>query len=577
VPRILFISTDSGPLARKAAEVARELTPRAWEVWCCVPNNDQPEELVHDPSGGILRFLPIQEAAANSLDVVIQMSHTPLASDLVFADLPIRICWHPEDFGYDQFESPASIDLAWDEQRDQILRKRLRELFVNEILEAGLRIRLTFGSLINHLTEGVMAHDKNRKIFLWNRTAELITGFKAEDVIGKDCHQIFPDRFCGGDCSFCEHTYLHKSKLRYTNHFVKKNGQIRDLEMSVVTLDTTDRGVIGALVLFRDMTELYTLRRKTHSEAGFHGMVGKHQTMLKVYEAIEDLANVNVPILILGDSGTGKEMVARALHEIGPRAQKPLVPVNCGALPEGTLESELFGHVRGAFTGAIRDKKGRFELADGGILFLDEIGEISPNLQVKLLRVLQENQFVPVGGEKTISVDVRIVCATNRNLKEMTQKGLFREDLYYRLAVVPITLPSLRERIDDIPALIDHYLTQVSSQIGAHGVVVSDSAMEMMLRYSWPGNVRELRNAVQYGIIKSRSGTILPEHLPPEVQDQSTEQQVVRPPGRPSKLSVENVQSVMQEVDGNKAKAARLLGVSRTTLYKTLTELDLDT
>ncbi|HEX04777.1 MAG TPA: PAS domain S-box protein [Bacteroidetes bacterium] len=440
-------------------------------------------------------------------------------------------------------------------------------------MEAGLRIRLTFGSLINHLTEGVMAHDRNRKIFLWNRTAELITGYMAEEVIGMDCHLVFPDRFCGGDCSFCAATLHSKTRLRYSSHFVRQDGRVRDLEMSVVTLDTVDRGIIGALVLFRDLTELHNLQRKTHSQAGFHGIVGKHPTMLKVYDSIEELARVNVPTLILGESGTGKEMVAKALHEIGPRAKKPFVPVNCGALPEGTLESELFGHVRGAFTGAIRDKKGRFELADGGTLFLDEIGEISASLQVKLLRVLQEGQLVPVGGEQSITVDVKIVCATNRNLKEMTQQGRFREDLYYRIAVVPIQLPTLRERTEDIPALIEHYLDQVSGQIGAEHVVVSKAALNLMMQYTWPGNVRELRNAIQYGIIKTHSGEVLPEHLPPEVLPDSPVQVDSRPPGRPQKLTSGEVKTVMSQVDGNKAKAARLLGVSRTTLYKMLSDL----
>jgi transcriptional regulator with GAF, ATPase, and Fis domain len=316
------------------------------------------------------------------------------------------------------------------------------------------------------------------------------------------------------------------------------------------------------------------LRRKSSGRSGFHGMIGEHPSMRTVYESIEEVAPVNVPILIQGESGTGKEMVAKAIHEIGPRAKQPFVPVNCGALPEGTLESELFGHVRGAFTGAIRDKKGRFELADGGVLFLDEIGEITPGLQVKLLRVLQENQFVPVGGEKPVQVDVQILCATNRDLKRMTQQGRFREDLYYRLAVVPITLPPLRERGSDIPDLVEYYLDQVSVQIGAERVRVSSETMEMLRAYPWPGNVRELRNAIQYGIIKTRSGVIQPSHLPPEILDHVRHAREPALPGRPPKLQAEEVRDVMVRVDGNKAKAARLLGVSRTTLYKMLEQLE---
>ncbi|MBD3165999.1 PAS domain S-box protein [bacterium] len=448
----------------------------------------------------------------------------------------------------------------------------MQALFSDNLLEAGLRIRLTFGSLIDNLTEGVMAHDKHRRIFLWNRTAEMITGYSAEEVIGKDCHVVFPARFCGGDCSFCLNRDISRPHLRYTKHHVKPDGVVRDIEMSVVPLDTADRGVIGALVIFRDMTELNRLRRETDNEAGFHGMIGRHPSMLKVYDSIRELARVNVPILIQGESGTGKEMVAKALHEIGARSDRPFVPVNCGALPEGTLESELFGHVRGAFTGAIRDKKGRFELADGGILFLDEIGEVSPQLQVKLLRVLQEGSFVPVGGESSIKVDVQVVCATNRDLKEMTERGRFRVDLYYRLAVVPIRLPALRERKEDIPALVDYYLTQVSSAIGAEVVQISDDALELLQQYSWPGNVRELRNAIQYGIIKTRSGVIDAAHLPPEIRNTEEESLPKSSVGRPLKLQADRVEQVLTDVDGNKAKAARILGVSRTTLYKYLSE-----
>ncbi len=527
-----------------------------------------------DPTTGhpIPVFYSQQDATASTHDIVIQMNNHPLPPDLVFAGLPIRICWRPSELGFpDPMDTnqPSNDRLP---ELDYLLNARLRDLFNDPLLEAGLRIRLTFGSLINHLTDGVMAHDRNRRIFLWNRTAELITGYSANEVIGLDCHKVFPDRFCGGDCSFCLTPNHSEARLRYPTSFVKRDGIVRDIEMSVVTLDTDDRGVIGALVLFRDMTELNTLRRKSSGQGGFHGMIGSHPSMQRVYDSVEELAHVNVPILIQGESGTGKEMIAKALHEIGPRANKPFVPVNCGALPEGTLESEIFGHVRGAFTGAIRDKKGRFELADGGILFLDEIGEITPSLQVKLLRVLQESQFVPVGGERSIKVDVQILCATNRNLKEMTQQGKFREDLYYRLAVVPITLPPLRERCDDIPALVDYYLDQVSTQIGAERVQVSQNTMDILMRYPWPGNVRELRNAIQYGIIKTRTGVIQPNHLPPEVLEGLAEPKKVAQPGRPAKLHLGEVQAVMAQVDGNKAKAARLLGVSRTTLYKMLDE-----
>jgi transcriptional regulator with PAS, ATPase and Fis domain len=249
------------------------------------------------------------------------------------------------------------------------------------------------------------------------------------------------------------------------------------------------------------------------------------------------------------------------------------VPINCGALPEGTLESELFGHVKGAFTGAIRDRKGRFELAEGGVIFLDEIAEVSHSMQVKLLRVLQEKCFVPVGGEKTIKMNARVICATNKDLKLLTQQGLFREDLYYRLAVVPINLPSLREKESDIRLLIEHFLDKYSVEIGKHVRDISHEALSVMVNYHWPGNVRELSNAVQYAMIKCNSGKgiLEVEHLPPEILEYTGRETFTRA-GRPQKINADNAREALEKTGGNKAKAAKLLNVSRTTLYRLLEE-----
>jgi len=338
----------------------------------------------------------------------------------------------------------------------------------------------------------------------------------------------------------------------------------------VVTINTPVGEVTGALVIFRDLTEMIHIRRKLEESRGFHGIIGHHISMQKVFDSIQELADVNVPILVQGESGTGKEIVATALHQLSSRSSGPFVPVNCGALPEGTLESELFGHVKGAFTGAIRDKKGRFELAEGGTLFLDEIGEISPTMQVKLLRVLQEKAFVPVGGEKHIHVDVRIICATNKDLKVLTQKGLFREDLYYRLVVVPLTMPALRERASDIPILVDHFIDRFSSDTGIRVKSVTPEAMNLLMRYSWPGNVRELRNAVQYGMIKCQGSVLDVSHLPPELVGNREMMGLTRKPGRKPILDKKAVDKALEKTGGNKAKAARFLGVSRTSLYRFL-------
>jgi DNA-binding NtrC family response regulator len=287
----------------------------------------------------------------------------------------------------------------------------------------------------------------------------------------------------------------------------------------------------------------------------------------RVFDSIRELADVNVPILIQGESGTGKEMVATALHQISRRASGPFVPVNCGALPEGTLESELFGHVKGAFTGAIHDRRGRFSLAEGGTIFLDEIGEISSAMQVKLLRVVQDKCFMPVGGERTQKADVRVICATNSDLKKLTRQGLFREDLFYRLAVVPVSIPPLRERASDIPLLVEHFLDKFSADTGKRVKQVTTEVQSALAAYSWPGNVRELGNAVQFAMIKCHGDTIDLASLPAEVRPAAGPAGRAKP-GRRPKLDLVSVAEALRRAGGNRAHAARLLDVSRTTLYR---------
>ena len=284
-----------------------------------------------------------------------------------------------------------------------------------------------------------------------------------------------------------------------------------------------------------------------------------------MFELIRQVAGTNVPVLIHGESGTGKELVAAAIHNQSPRANKLFVPVNCGALPEGLIETELFGHVKGAFTGAVRDKKGRFELADGGTIFLDEIGDISPAIQVKLLRVLQESTFERVGSEETIKVDVRIISATNKDLSSEIAEGRFREDLYYRLNVVPIQLPPLRDRRNDISLLAQHVLQKILTDTGRKDVRISPEALDIIMSYDWPGNVRELQNWMQFALVKCRGNLIRPEHLPP---NRNKTHIAVDEIVKRRKLDMATVHEALERTNGNKVEAARLLGVSRATLYR---------
>jgi transcriptional regulator with PAS, ATPase and Fis domain len=289
--------------------------------------------------------------------------------------------------------------------------------------------------------------------------------------------------------------------------------------------------------------------------------------MLDIFQQIRDVSGYDYTVHISGETGTGKELVANAIHNESPRGGAPFVPINCGALPEGLIESELFGHVKGAFSGAVRDKKGRFELADGGSVFLDEVAELSNNMQVKLLRFLQEGQFERVGGERTATVNVRVISATNQKLKEAVKEGRFRDDLYYRLNVIPIHLPPLRDRKIDIPLLMNRFLREAAERYNRQPLKVSRKAMSMILDYRWPGNVRELQNAIQFAFVKCGGKSIAAEDLPMELRE--VENVCIRR-GPSRKLDVEGVRAALVKTGGNKAKAAKLLGVGRATLYRFL-------
>ncbi|KPA15301.1 acetoacetate metabolism regulatory protein AtoC [Candidatus Magnetomorum sp. HK-1] len=446
---------------------------------------------------------------------------------------------------------------------------KIKTLFDSDLLHALFIIRRNFELVLDNLMDGVMAHTTHRRIFFFNRAAENITGFNKEEVIGKDCHEVFPGRFCGGNCLFCEGEKKQKNPLLTSIEiqFVRRDGDERLLKMSAMPLTNQEGRQVGALLSFKDDTELSLLKHRLKHHHSLCGLIGKDPKILEIFNAIRDVSIVNVPVLIEGESGTGKELVANAIHELGAKSDMPFVAVNCGALPEDILESELFGHVKGAFTGAINDRKGRFELANGGTLFLDEVGELSLSMQVKLLRVVQEKKFERVGGEKSISVDVRIISATNQNLRKMMEKKRFRRDLFYRLCVIPISIPPLRERKLDIPMLVEHFLEVTANELNRKMLSPSNETLDFLTRYSWPGNVRELRNAIEYAYVKCRSQVINVNSLPPEIS--KFEEKNSRKPG-PIKKSRESIIIALEKAEGNKKRAAQILGVGRATLYRYL-------
>ena len=350
-------------------------------------------------------------------------------------------------------------------------------------------------------------------------------------------------------------------------------GKSRIINFTATPVTEGDGTVSGAVAVIRDETNLVELERSLRKRGRFQGMVGASAPMQRVYSLIEALADVPTTVLINGESGTGKELVAAALHAAGNRATKPFVKVNCSALSEPLLESELFGHVRGAFTGAIADRVGRFQRAHGGTLFLDEIGDISPAVQMRLLRVLQESEFERVGESTPIKVDVRIIAATNQNLVEMIGKRTFRQDLYYRLNVVRLVLPALKERLDDLEQLITYFIAKYNVKFGKDICGVSDDVIELFRSHTWPGNVRELEHAIEHASVLCKSDIIAVRDLPQEmigsarVGVNSSSKNAASSPSRKKKLTLEEA---LEITGGNKTRAAKLLGVSRLTVYRQL-------
>ena len=580
VQKLLFVSEGDSCRSRMAAGfargrlrpnlvilsagvVAREIDPRAVTVMA---------EAGVDLGGQSSRALI--ELADRDCDLVITLCGKAAEHCQLMPGNPQQVHWEIADPALATGDETARLE-AFRRVRDE-LQRLVADLFDRGYLSALLHAQTNADLILNQVSEGVIIHDLQRRIVGFNAAAERITGYKRENVINRDCHEVMAGGLCGGKCSFCDASLPPEDVTTKEVEIATASGERRRIVMTVSYLTDQEGRRTGVLACFRDLTRETHLARRLGEIEQFAGIVGRDPKMVALYELIPELAESAAPVLIQGESGTGKELIAAALHNEGPRANKLFVPVNCGALPEGLLESELFGHVKGSFTGAIRDKKGRFELADGGTIFLDEIGDISPVMQVKLLRVLQEGAFERVGGETTIKVNVRVISATNKDLAREMASGKFREDLFYRLSVVPLVVPPLRDRRTDIPLVANHLLRHYTEVAGRKGVSFSSEAMDFMLSYNWPGNVRELQNWIQFALIKCKGEVIRLEHLPPVVLRAVSGAPVPGsavapegPKGRP-RLTSESVHGAIERAGGNKVEAARLLGVSRATLYRFL-------
>jgi two-component system, NtrC family, response regulator HydG len=436
------------------------------------------------------------------------------------------------------------------------------------------RNRANLEAIFRTVTDSIVMVDRDGRLVQFNATAERICGYR-DDLVGSNAADI--DLGCSGGCRKALLESL-RSNAPYELRRIEcrtPSGTTRIVSLTASPVAKSDGTINGAVAVIRDETELVGLERSLQKRGRFHGIVGASSVMQRVYGLIESLAAVPTTVLINGESGTGKELVAAALHDSGVRSRGPYVKVNCSALSEHLLESELFGHVRGAFTGAVSDKIGRFQKAHGGTLFLDEIGDISPAIQMRLLRVLQESEFERVGDSTPIKVDVRIVAATNQNLADMVSRGTFRQDLYYRLNVVRLDLPPLRERRDDLDLLVAHFITQFNSKLSKEVTAVSDDVMNLFRTYSWPGNVRELQHAVEHACILCKTTIISVNDLPHDLLGSSTLPGTTLKsplPSHPVPAAKLSLAEALAASNGNKASAARLLGISRMTIYRQLAD-----
>ncbi|WP_019614989.1 sigma-54 interaction domain-containing protein [Psychromonas ossibalaenae] len=427
-------------------------------------------------------------------------------------------------------------------------------------------------TILESISDGVFSVDHDWKISSFNRAAEHITGIKRSDALGSYCSEVFRSSLCGEQCALRETLQTGKAVIDKRCYFINSKGKKVSVTLSTAVLKDPMGNIMGGAETFRDISEIEVLKKQLSKQAESGSLITHSQSMKAVTATVEAVAETSATVLITGETGTGKEVTAKALHQLSERNRKPFIAVNCAALPENLLESTLFGHVKGAFTGAFDNKQGYFERAADGTLFLDEIGDISPALQVRLLRVLQEREFEPVGGSKPQKTEARIITATNKNLLDLVSQGKFREDLYYRLNVIKITLPRLAQRFEDIPFLVDLFIERFNKVHKKSIKGICPEALQHLQSYTWPGNIRELENSIERACVLSKNSYIqldcfsfaVTENLQPEKRKSAVTESLGS-----SREEIEK-QVIVEALKNNHSKiaAAKALGVHKTTLFR---------
>jgi len=429
-------------------------------------------------------------------------------------------------------------------------------------------------AILESISDGVFTVDLDWRITSFNRAAEEITGVPREEAIGRHCSDVLRSSMCGADCALQQTLKNGKPIIGSSAYIIDVQGNRIPISISTAVLRDAAGRVIGGAETIRDLSEVEALRQELEGKYRVGDLTSRSPLMQRLFEVLPAIAASPSTVLILGETGTGKELVARTIHSLSPRNQGPFIAVNCGALPDTLLESELFGYKAGAFTGAQKDKPGRFALSKGGTILLDEIGEISSALQVRLLRVLQERIYEPLGATRSEKTDARVITATNKDLAEEVRRGIFREDLYYRVNVIRLELPPLRRRKEDIPLLVEEFISRFNRLQQKHVLGIEAEALSLMMAYDWPGNIRELENAIERAFIVCNEGRIGIRHLPEELTAHTM------PTGADvdvrSAHDILDTQAILAALERNRfnrSAAARDLGVHKTTLYRKMKKL----